>query len=189
MKKIWLILICLGLAAAMVVGCGGCGEDVVEPTYEETEESGEEYEPAERSEPSFESCLDEWVTATAFDRVGWEEWAISVDIPANWESYMYDTGDPDSYFSISGYGIEIIIWWSPLSDLAFYAGLEYHANSWGRFEFDDGNIGYMVEYDDSILWYHITGHDIGISLNHGGDRAIFADDEELILRIVRSVRR
>jgi len=189
MKKIWLILICLVLTATLFVGCGECGEDVVEPPYdEEYEETEEVYEPAESSEPLFESCLDEWVTATAFDRVGWEEWAISIDIPANWESYMYDTGDPNSYFSISGYGIEISIWESPLALSTFYYGLEY-AESWEEFQFDDGNRGYMVEYDDSILWYHITGRDIGISLNHGGDRAIFTDNEELILRIVRSVRR
>jgi len=129
----------------------------------------------------------EWITVIGFDRDGWGM-PISVDIPVTWEWYMYDTGDPDSYFSISG-EVEMSIWWSTLGDIAFYRGLEEFANSWEHFQFDDGNIGYMIEYDESIIWYRSEWGFIGIGLRHEGDRTIFTNNEDLILRIVRSVRR
>ena len=46
----------------------------------------------------------------------------------------------------------------------------------------------MAEFKKGIHWYHIDGYGIiGIGLRHDGNREIFSDNEELILRIVKSV--
>jgi hypothetical protein len=56
------------------------------------------------------------------------------------------------------------------------------------FRFDTGDEGYMFERPDSILWLHPHWGDSGVSLWHDGNRSVFTNNEDLILRIVRSLR-
>jgi len=57
-----------------------------------------------------------------------------------------------------------------------------------KFVFDDGHIGIFTgAFDlDSMTWIREDG--MLITLRHGGDMSIFTDNEELILKIVRSLR-
>ncbi|MCL2588582.1 MAG: hypothetical protein FWD84_04140, partial [Oscillospiraceae bacterium] len=135
---------------------------------------------------------DQWTTVRA-------EWAdLIIRVPPWWEIYDHDTGDPNSHLRIFGEAvinagdapIELILYRSPLALSTLYMTLdEYHPDR-EQFQFDDGHLGYMLEDDETIRWYHIEeGRGItDIILPHNGDRGIFTANEELILRIVRSLR-
>ena len=133
-----------------------------------------------------EAQADGWKTVTA------EVLGFLVCIPAMWQSYEVDTGDPNSRLRIFGEGadgsIEMIIYASPLALSTLYYGLA--DTNYEPFLFDDGSAGYMVEYASVISWFHIEeGFGIlGIDLWHDGNREIFTNNEDLILRIVKSVR-
>ena len=53
------------------------------------------------------------------------------------------------------------------------------------FQFDDGHIGYMLERPGGITWFRLDS--VGIGLSHGGNRSLFTDNEEVLLRIARSL--
>jgi len=135
---------------------------------------------------------DQWRTV----RIEWIDRIIR--IPPWWQSYEHDTGNPDSYFHISseavvdagGTPIEMIIYGSPLALSTLYMSLDQYHPDREQFQFSDGYVGYMLEADETIRWYHIEeGRGItGIILQHGGNRSIFTDNEDLILRIVRSLQ-
>ena len=55
-----------------------------------------------------------------------------------------------------------------------------------RFLFDDGHMGFMFEFDESISWRR-EDNMMGLSLRHGGDISIFANNEDLILSIARTL--
>ena len=134
---------------------------------------------------------NQWRTVRAG---GWDD-SIIMRIPPAWQSYDHDTGDPNSHLRISGEGadgrlIELIVYRSPLALSTLYESLDRYHPDREHFQFNDGLVGYMLEAHETVRWYHIEeGRGIrGIILPHDGDRRIFTDNEELILRIVRSLR-
>jgi len=130
----------------------------------------------------------EWVTATSELISG-----LSINIPADWQAYDYNhANDPFSSFIVYGEGIgshiRFVIGESPIANPAqIVDGFQYS----GQFHFNDGHIGYMLENEDGISWLYIEegilGAILSISLRHDGIRTIYTDNEELILRIVRSI--
>ena len=113
----------------------------------------------------------------------------SITIPATW---TYDISNENSDWGIPG---EIRIQSADASIKMFVGYLvagdpaEFRAqNPHTVFRFDTGDEGYMFELPDSILWLHPHWGDSGVSLWHYGNRSVFTNNEELILRIVRSLR-
>ena len=58
--------------------------------------------------------------------------------------------------------------------------------------FDDGHLGYMMTFDNRIVWAHNldsfrAGSQAHLWLDLGGDASIFIDNEDLILAIARSL--
>ena len=53
------------------------------------------------------------------------------------------------------------------------------------FLFDDGHVGYMLEFDYEIWW--VRGDWIAVSLRHDGDKFFFEIHENLILEIARTL--
>jgi len=134
----------------------------------------------------------EWTTVTAWDG------AISVSIPSEWQYFEHIPGvddDPFLGFMIFGEGaggtIEIDIFASPVAPPTLLEGFARNQIDYEQIQFDSGRTGYMVEWDDeAITWQH---HEpmVGltdISLRHAGNRALFTDNEHLIMRIVKSFR-
>jgi len=56
------------------------------------------------------------------------------------------------------------------------------------FFFDDGNVGYELETPHSMMWINTNFSTCcGISLFHDGGRSVFTNNEDVILRIARSL--
>jgi len=135
--------------------------------------------------PTDDNLSDEWVTISF-----WIDETISISIPYTWYAYEYIYFDhtPDSFLRISGKGtdghIEMIVTESPIGDpdVIVNEAIQYEC-----FQFDDGHIGYMLEWETAISWIHLNPGMISITVHHGGNRDIFTDNEEMILSIVRSL--
>jgi len=111
---------------------------------------------------------------------GFIQW-IDVDgmmfIPSTWR---YEVDDFFGYLHVyneDGTVHMFVSWMDITNSLA-------HASSSQPFVFDNGHIGYMMEFDSGIHWVQAGGQQI--LLNHEGNRAIFTDNEEEILIIARS---
>jgi hypothetical protein len=175
MKKILSVLLALLFLVGTLAACQIAEPEVVEaPTPQETPEPQE---------------TDEWQTITA-ERLG-----FFVDLPTTWQSNEVYIGDPNSRFNISGEGVDgsvaMMFFRSPFALSTLYLSFdEPDVMAHELFVFDDENIGYMVETESAIHWHHIE-EGIGIlsiSLWHEGNREVFSDNKNLILRIIRSVR-
>ena len=118
------------------------------------------------------------------DSYDWIDLGI-ISIPSTW-SYEFVETIYGGFFSISGEG-------DYLGRVRMSAGVAAGPNLEWRIEsslshtsflFDDGYVGYMMEYDYSIEWWRGGW---SFSLPHHGLRTVFTDNEELILRIARSL--
>ena len=136
-------------------------------------------------------CTDDWKT---WKTVTAEALSFLVCVPELWQSDEVDTSDPNSHLRLwceCGDGsIEMMISRSPIALSTLYYGFEQSDTDLEPFLFGDGSVGYMTEDPTAIHWFHIEeGFGIiQISLWHDGNRGIFANNEDLILGIVRSVR-
>jgi len=124
--------------------------------------------------------VDGWTTIT------WPGW-FRICVPPDWQTEAYATGDPDTHLHISGEVsgdiIELFIYVSPLAMSTFYSGIR-PTNQ--RFFFDDGSVGYMLENDWVVHWDHTDGGISHIFLQQDHNPYLFADNEELVLRIIRT---
>ena len=109
-------------------------------------------------------------------------------IPPEWSTSLRDEeeGGPPGDMDIHGEGVS-----GPIHMFFGYgfAGsieslLEASA-SWQAFVFDDSESGYMVEFPDSIIWVRESYS--SVILYHDGDRSILTDNEDLILRVARTL--
>ena len=175
MKKVIIALLILSLLVGMFAACA----ETLEPEAPDTAAPPRTLEPEENIEPEEE---DGW------SRVASEWGGFRISIPSTWEFDEFDVGGgtPDSHSIISGDGIEMMISGSPIAD-PYMVINEFPVQE--KFPFDDGHVGYMLENAGQITWFRIDHGRHVISLWHDGDRSLFTDNEQLILRIVSSLER
>jgi len=124
----------------------------------------------------------EWITVTS-------DWT-SVDIPAGW---TYEIAGDDSHWGIPGEirafsedgVVQIFVGYMIAGNPEDFLA----ENPWTPFVFDSGTVGYMLDSFLSIMWLNpdlFLGS--GVGLQHDGDRSVFENNEEVILRIARSYR-
>ena len=134
------------------------------------------------SQPAEESWLD-------IDM--WSGFA-TISIPHAWY-YSFEEQGPFTFWNITGIGargatVNMTVWESTLGDL----NMHLDNARYSQFVFNDMHNGYMFEFPDvpdwdtNISWLRMDSG-ILVSLNHDGDRSIFTDNEDIILRIARSL--
>ena len=136
--------------------------------------------PIAAAQPPHGADSTEWMTISSDSR--------SIRIPAAW---TYDIADDNSDWGIPG---EIRLA-DDTGSIGLYVGylvaggheIYLAENPHTTFLFDSGDQGYMVESSDRIIWLHPYWWDSGVELSHGGNRSVFTDNEDLILRIVRTL--
>jgi hypothetical protein len=112
---------------------------------------------------------------------------MSLFIPSTWTYTAFDQGiteieifnEDGSIFLFAGYIIA--------GDPRIFVD----ENPSQPFQFSDGIVGYMVEEPDIIMWLPVINGFVsccGIMMIHYGNRAIFENNEDVILGIVRSLR-
>ena len=173
MKKMIVALLILSLLVGTFAACA----EVAEPETPDISVPTQTPEPEENIEPEEE---DGW------SRVVSEWGGFRIAIPSTWQFDEFHDGTPNSYSIISGDGIEMMISGSPIAD-PYMVINEFPVQE--KFPFDDGHVGYMLENDGLIAWFRIEHGRHMIFLRHDGDRSIFTDNEQLILRIVSSLER
>jgi len=138
------------------------------------------YQPLESSQATPQQGEEGWI----FLACPW----FRVSTPPTWQGNEIfrapsAPGEAEVFGDGIGDSIEIRIFDSPISDpqmvINEYPSLEI-------FQFDDGHLGYMLERPNGITWFRLDS--LGISLSHGGNRTVFTDNEETILRIARSLQ-
>lgn len=113
-----------------------------------------------------------WQTLLAWD-------IAAIDVPPDW----VDQGEAYGarYFMGEGTGGSVYMSIRPPR------GISVGNQAIRVFMFDDGYSGTMIEFDDNISW---ARDDIPMtaSLDHFGDRLMFDNNEELVLRIAGTLR-
>jgi len=112
---------------------------------------------------------------------------ISLLIPSTWTYTAYDFGPTEIDIHNEDGSISLFAGYIIAGDPQVFID----ENPSQPFHFSDGSAGYMVETHGGIVWVPVMGGSVsccGISIFHDGNRAIFENNEEVILRIVRSLR-
>ncbi|MCL2217517.1 MAG: hypothetical protein FWB91_10945 [Defluviitaleaceae bacterium] len=111
---------------------------------------------------------------------------MSLHIPSAWSYVSYDDGPISIVIRNEDDSIDLFAGYMIAGDPQIFVD----ENNSQPFHFSDGSAGYMVETPDAIKWMPLTGGFVsccGISLYHGGNRAIFTNNEDLLLSIARSL--
>jgi len=120
--------------------------------------------------------------AREIDTAGWVDIG-GLKIPPAWS---FSEGEPDSW-DITGEGaggsIRMFLGYGLSGPIE--ALIEESISS-QAFLFDDGQSGYMLEFPQAIAWTR-ESRTKDLLLYHDGDRSVFADNEDLILRIARTL--
>ena len=128
----------------------------------------------EISAPATHMSTDGWQTVSDS---GW-----SVDIPQTW-TYEVETDGPGGLF-ITNEDSSVSIFMGYI--IAGDPQWTIDENPSQAFHFDSGSTGYMIETEWSIIWIPgVSSH--GLSLDIGGGRSAFTNNEEIILQIARSL--
>ena len=199
--RIFMVLTLLAVLIAMS-GCGG-GNAGNELTDEQLLEMLEERglapgiaEETEKIEYMPATTMDDASIQTeiAVDRtIGFDD--IALNIPSTGWAYAYD--NESIYLTIRGTAgdgthIDMNLFPVYLDEWEFDEWFLDSSNSWDRFMFADGHLGYMMMFDDRIVWVHFLdsfrgGSQAHLWLNHDGDTSIFTDNENLITAIARTL--
>jgi len=137
------------------------------------------YQPLEVSQSASQQGGEEWITLTS-------SW-FSVSAPHTWQGNEFihartAPGDAEVFGEGNGGIIRMHIFESPLAD-PYMVIDEFPSRE--EFTFDDGHMGYVMVHPTGITWFRLDS--IGIGMLDGGDISVFTNNEELILRIVRSL--
>ena len=115
------------------------------------------------------------------DGYDWKELGI-VSVPSSWTVGEYGPGD----LVITGDGsFEDITFWAGFLMADSVESVVESSPSHERFTFDDGHVGYILFFDDYVYW--VREDWMALNLNHNRDEAIYKDNEDLILKIARSL--
>lgn len=201
MRKGLSILICLALAAVMLVSCKKSPEEPADQTPEEPTEqtvpetsngaqsnTGEtDPTPDDNTLKSTDDSNSNGTSQAAGDMV-WvtvnTDW-MSVDIPAEWS--WADTNDPPGDINIFSDDASIRMFVGYV--IAGNPEVYLTENPSQPFTFDSGTVGYMLESDESIIWLNpdmFIGSGVCFYLDNG--RASYNNNEDIILRIAKSYR-
>jgi len=107
-------------------------------------------------------------------------------IPSTWYALESDGGGPPGDLDISGEGVNGPI--HMFFGYGFAGSIEMlieDSTTAQVFVFDDMEEGYMAEFPDSIIWVRESYS--SVTLYHDGNRSVFTDNEDLILKIARSL--
>ena len=169
MKKsiVWLVVLILSII--IMAGCGAKNDGT--PNAENDIK-------ADTSADNIVSA-DDWISVSSS--------AGKISIPPAW-SYDIYTEDDMEWINISGEGqggpINMTVGY--IFDLPFEKMLE-ESISYQDFQFDNGVLGYMIDFQDSIMWVYADSWWNGIMLAHGGDRALFIDNEDIISAVAATL--
>ena len=190
MKKISVLFILLFLVSAFAA-CTQTSEagTIPTPTPIETPELAESPLPNGSAADELETATPEMPDTAAID---WIDLG-AIHIPSTWSFYeIEDEISAPPAISLFGEGangtIHMIVWAVPFGDPSM---LIDEFSSQQVFTFDDGRSGYMLEghlfeSDTLTIWYQ---PDLWIALRliYNGNDSAFADNEELILHIARTL--
>jgi hypothetical protein len=118
----------------------------------------------------------------------WTSVRGEIKIPPAWTYDILTEDDTMEWINISGEGansrIDMQVGYIIAGDLesTFESSLSHQ-----EFLFDDGRIGYMFEFPNSIAWVHADSWWNGIGLYHGGDRSVFTDNEAIITAVAATL--
>ena len=124
-------------------------------------------------------------SAQGIDTTGWITiFDGSLRVPPTW-SYEICDFSPDTWVAGENDTIRMSPFGMNIDDL--FADIDII--SYQEFIFDDARRGYMLERPDSIIWANEIeeGFVVTVSLYHGGNRSVFTDNEDLILRVARTL--
>jgi len=188
--RIFMVLTSLAVLIAMS-GCAGgnaSNELTDEQLLEMVEARGLEAGAAEEAE-EVEAAEYMYVSTIEWTSQGTEN--VNISFPATWE---YDFGNWGS-LSFTGEGMtdpifmgvhEFISATDILDSTGRFMEIVTEADSSQEFVFDDGHIGFMLEYPTSIRWVRADSW-MAVNFSHGGARSHFVNNEELVLAIARSL--
>ena len=182
MKTPLLVLIAGGLVAVLVIAT------VVFMIWNNKDDDGATdnmHQPFEEEDEADSSSERQPLTGQNIQWQTVSSGGISIDIPSTWTYKISDDGLYDINITSEDGSISIFVGYMIAGDPHDYVS----QNPFQSFRFNDGNTGYMFEQTDDILWVN-PGIQLccGMSINFGDNRSVFTDNEDLILRIARSLR-
>jgi len=124
-------------------------------------------------------------TALEIDTTRWVDIG-GLRIPPTWSSSPSESGGPPGDLDITGEGVGGSI--RMFYGYGFAGSLEMlieDSISSQAFLFDDMHSGYMLDFPDRIIW--VRESYASVLLYHDGDRSIFTDNEDLILKVARTL--
>ena len=184
MRKLFISLIVL-VFAIVLVGCGNAdtsdnGEISLAETTQPETTLGNEYIAYEEYQNEIDAEYADWIDLGV------------MSIPSTWH-FSFADGRPlpiDMFGEGVGGSIRMSVWDIVWDDP--YMIIDDFSSQLA-FTFDDGHIGYMLQehlfdFDPQIIWLH-TDLMIGLSLHFDENDYVFVENEELILRIARTIGR
>ena len=180
-KNLTKAVVVLSALILLLVGCGSADPEPAVATPPPNE-SAVQQEPEVVVETPEPAVVEEWITITN------PQGEFTLSIPASW-SYDHDANNV--WINIIGEvgGVELLFEADTMNlDPLEFEGSKEESVSWDHFQFDDGHLGYVIISPTTIWWSNnVMPRHMHLTLNHGGDMSIFTDNEDLILRIARSL--
>ena len=176
------IVVALSALVLLLAGCGSADPAPAPSTTPPSESAAPQESEVVAEIPEPTAAAEEWMTIT--NPLG----EFTLSIPASW-SYYHEANN--SWIDIDGEanGVELLFDADTMNlDPLEFEYAKEESMSWDYFEFDDGHLGYVFMWPDAIWWSNnVMPRHMHLTLYHGGDMSIFTDNEELILRVARSL--
>ena len=125
------------------------------------------------------------------DDADWNDLGV-ISIPSTWTYTVHDAEPGPFSIDILGEGAGGLIHmavWSVMAGDPYMVANEFSSQQ--KFAFDDGHSGYMLEghlfESDTLMTWLQTDRGIALSLYYDGNDAVFAENQELILQIARTL--
>jgi len=180
------IIVVFSALAFLLAGCGSADSEPTAATPPPDESAVyQESEPTDVHTSFGEADIDtgDWVTL--------EIESGTVSIPPTWE---YEYGNWGS-LNFNGHGgasdtifmgiSEFITMTDVMDSTERFMEIVNEADSSQEFVFDDGYVGFMLEYSTSISWVRSDSW-MRLNFSHGGARSHFVNNEDIITTIAKS---
>jgi len=184
LKRFVTIAVCFLSAILLLAGCGSAN-----PEPDTASNESDTYQSTQ--EPTGVHALFGEADIDTSDWVTLDIESGTISIPPTWE-YEYgnwgslnfngDSGASDTIFM----GVsEFITMTDVIESTERFMEFVNYADSSQEFVFDDGYVGFMLEYPTSISWARSDSW-LRLSFSHGGARSHFVNNENIITTIARS---